>query len=57
MRLIVFAAFSAMLPFVVSLCMQRYGKCGIWTVIISPVVGLFVFTILLIVLAFLSGDM
>ena len=57
MRFLTFAFLSASLPLLVSWCFYRHRKCGIWTVIISPVIGFFIFIITIIVLIFSSGDM
>lgn len=57
MKIAILAILSSLLPFVFSLWIRRLGKCGVWTVIISPIVGLFLFAILLITLVFISGDM
>ena len=57
MMLIVFAALSALVPFLASLCLCMRGKCSVWWVLTTPVVGLFVFCILALFLVFISGDM
>lgn len=57
MRLLIGAVLSAVLPFLVSLYFYRREKCGIWLVIMSPVIGLFLLVISLFVLICTSGDM
>ena len=54
---IVYATLSALVPFLASLCLCMRGKCSVWWVLTSPVVGLFVFCILALFLVFISGDM
>lgn len=57
MMLIVYAAVFALVPFLVSLCLQKRGKCSIWWVLVAPVIGLFLFCILVLFLFSISRDM
>ncbi len=57
MKLIIFGVVLALLSFIVSLCFYLRGKCNVWTVIISPVVGFFSYVLLILILIFISGDM
>ncbi len=41
----------------ISLVFHRQGKCSIWMVILSPLIGLFIFVILTTCLILMSGDM
>lgn len=47
----------ALAPFAVSLFLYQREKCSLWTVILSPLIGLFSYVVLIIILVFLSGDM
>ena len=55
--LIVYATIFALVPFLASLLLHARGVCGIWWVLIAPVVGMFVFGLLVLFLIFMSGDM
>ena len=57
MMLIVYATIFALVPFLASLLLHARGVCGIWWVLIAPVVGMFVFGLLVLFLIFISGDM
>ena len=57
MMLLVCATIFALVPFLVSLLLHTRGKCSIWWVLIAPVVGMFVFGLLVLFLIFMSGDM
>jgi len=57
MKPIAIGVFFALVPFTVSILLYRRGKCSIWPVIVSPLIGLFSYVVLIIVLVFLSGDM
>ena len=57
MKSIAIGVLFALIPFAVSFLLYRRGKCGIWPVIVSPLVGLFSYVVLIIILMFLSGDM
>ena len=48
--------FFALIPFIISMCIYRRRKCSIWTVIVAPLVGFWVYAILLVILFLLSGD-
>ena len=54
---IVIGVLFALVPFAVSLLFYRKEKCGIWSVIVSPLVGLFSYVVLMIILVFVSRDM
>ena len=54
MKLIAIGVLFALIPFAVSFLLYRRGKCSIWPV---PLVGLFSYVVLIIILVFLSGDM
>ncbi len=56
-NLIIYSLFSVLIPLVTAIYIFSRGKCSIWCVIISPVVGLFLFCMLVVVLMLLSGDM
>lgn len=57
MMLIVCATLFALVSFLVSLRLHMRGKCSIWWILTAPVVGMFVFGILVLLLVFMSGDM
>ena len=57
MKPIAIGVFFAFIPFAISFCLYRRGKCSIWPVILSPIIGLFSYVVLIIVLILLSGDM
>lgn len=57
MRFLTVALLSTVIPFFISLCLYRRKKCTVWTVVIAPLVGLFVFLLLIILLIVASGDM
>ena len=57
MMLIVFAALSVLVPFLASLRLHMRGGCSFWWLITAPVVGLFVFCVLVLFLVFVGGDM
>ena len=57
MKPIAIGVLFALVPFAVSVFLYRMGKCSIWPVIVSPIIGLFSYVILIIILIFLSGDM
>ena len=57
MKPIVIGVLFALVPFAVSLLFYRKEKCGIWPVIVSPLVGLFSYVVLIIILVFVSRDM
>ena len=57
MKSIAIGVLFALIPFAVSFLLYWRGKCGIWPVIVSPLVGLFSYVVLIIILVFLSGDM
>ena len=57
MRLIVYVALFMLIPFLASLRLHIRGVCSVWWLITAPVVGLFVFCILVLLLVFISGDM
>lgn len=57
MKPIVIGVLFALVPFAVSLLFYRRGKCSIWSVILSPLIGLFSYVVLIIILVLLSGDM
>ena len=54
---IVYATLSVLVPFLVSLRLYMHGRCGVLWVLITPVVGLFVFCVLVLFLVSMSGDM
>ena len=55
--MLIVATLFALVPFLVSLRLHMRGKCSIWWVLIAPVVGMFVFGLLVLFLIFMSGDM
>jgi len=57
MMIIIIGVSFALAPFVFSLLLHQGGKCSIWMVILSPVIGLFIFATLMTCLLLLSGDM
>ena len=57
MKSIAIGVLFALIPFAVSFLLYRRGKCSIWPVVVSPLVGLFSYVVLIIILVFLSGDM
>ncbi len=57
MKLIAIGMLFALIPFAVPFLLYRRGKCSIWLVILSPLIGLFFYVGLVITLVFLSGDM
>ena len=57
MRLIVYVALFMLIPFLASLRLHIRGVCSVWWLITAPVVGLFVFCILVLLLVCISGDM
>ena len=57
MKSIAIGVLFALIPFAVSCLLYRRRKCSIWPVIVSPLVGLFSYVVLIIILVFLSGDM
>lgn len=57
MKSIAIGVFFAFMPFAISLSLYRRGKCSIWPVILSPIVGPFSYVVLIIVLILGSGDM
>ena len=57
MKSIAIGVLFALIPFAVSFLLYRRGKCSVWTVFISPFIGLFSYVVLVIILVFLSGDM
>ncbi len=57
MKPIAIGMLFALAPFAVSLLLYQKGKCSVWPVIVSPLIGLFSYVVLIIILVFLSGDM
>ena len=57
MSFFVLALLSAVLPFLVSLYFYQREQCSVWTVVIAPVIGLFIFATLIVVLVLSSRDM
>ncbi len=57
MKPIAIGVLFALVPFAVSLFLYQRGKCSLWFVILSPLIGLFSYVVLIIILVFLSGDM
>ena len=57
MRLIASAFLCVLVPALGALWLYRRGRCSGWGVLISPVVGLFVFSVLVLFLVSMSGDM
>ena len=57
MKPIAIGALFALIPFAVSLYFYQKEKCSLWSVILSPLIGLFSYVILIVILVFLSGDM
>ena len=57
MMLIVYATIFALVPFLIFLRLHMRGKCSIWWVLIAPVVGIFVFGLLVLFFIFTSRDM
>lgn len=41
----------------ISLWLYRKGRCSLNGIILAPVVGVFLFILLVIILAFMSGEM
>ena len=54
---IVYAALFILVPFLASLRLHMRGACSVWWLITAPVVGLFVFCVLVLLLVSTSGDM
>ena len=57
MKPIAIGVLFALIPFAVSYLLYLRGKCSVWPVIVSPLIGLFSYVVLIIILVFLSGDM
>jgi len=57
MRLIASVFLFALVPALGALWLYRRGRCSGWWVLISPIIGLFVFCVLVLFLVFMSGDM
>ena len=57
MKSIAIGVLFALIPFAVSFLLYRRGKYSIWPVIVSPLIGLFSYVVLIIILVFLSVDM
>ena len=54
---IVYAAVFMLIPFLASLRLHVRGACSVWWLITAPVIGLFVFCVLALLLVFISGYM
>ena len=54
---IVYAALFMLVPFLASLRLHMRGVCSVWWVLTTPIVGLFVFCVLVLFLVFVGGDM
>ena len=57
MTLIVYVALFMLIPFLASLRLHIRGVCSVWWLITAPVIGLFVFCVLVLLLVLISGDM
>ena len=57
MRFFVYTLLSALLPLFTSAFLYRNKKCSLWTVVVSPLAGCFVFMLSILILFLVSGDM
>ena len=57
MTIVVYGALFMLIPFLASLRLHMRGACSVWWLLTAPVVGLFVFCVLVLLLVFISGDM
>ncbi len=57
MRFLVYALLSALLPLFISVFLYRNKKCSLWTVVLSPLAGCFIFMLSILILFLISGDM
>ena len=55
MKSIAIGVLFALIPFAVSFLLYRRGKCSVWTVFVSLLIGLFSYFVLVMILVFLSG--
>lgn len=55
MKSIAIGVLFALIPFAVSFLLYRRGKCSVWTVFVSLLIGLFSYVVLVMILVFLSG--
>ncbi len=57
MKFFTYALFSAFLPLIASVFLYRNKKCSIWTVVVSPLAGCFIFILSTLILFLVSGDL
>lgn len=57
MRFVMLAILSSLMPLLASVWLFLKGKCGFATVIISPLIGLFLYAIIIYGIVLVSDDM